>query len=190
MSANEATEAKVRHVWRIEHAQDGYGPFIRDGVWDPRVQAMPLVRGYGLVSNTDRREATDYVAGWRFAFTTLAALRRWFPQDVLQWLHNQGYVLRRYEVPQDHVNVAPEAAPAYKDDAYPRPVNAVFNPKAARVTQTRRLTRTLPKVPDPVPEARLPERVTFRRAMREALLGMPRNLKVSLDFGGTWEDAK
>lgn len=180
MSGSEAsTEATVRHVWRIEHAQDGYGPFIRDGVWDERVQAMPLVRGYGMVSNTARREATDYVSGWRFAFTTLAALRRWFPDDVLQRLHDRGYVLRRYEVPQDHVNVAPEAAPAYKNDAYPRPVNAVFNPKAARVTQTRRLTGSLSKVPDPVPEARPPERVTFRRAMREALLGMPRPSEVT-----------
>lgn len=115
----------MRRVWRIEHAERGYGPYAAPAeVWkDQNTEAPGVFSGFqdamtcaGKYHDMMNRHPIE---GWcvseekfgradriRFAFRSLAKLREWFDYfgdygyDVLR---SAGFHLCLYEVPDAHV---------------------------------------------------------------------------------------
>lgn len=104
-------------VYRVEHHRTGEGPYRagdrsishpydqrhpipqEDGDMMDRVSDVERATGKRLIS----RSWMDEPATGRFGFPSLSAFRTWFDRGLRERLASEGFVIREYYVPADHV---------------------------------------------------------------------------------------
>lgn len=89
-------------VFRIEHQDDGQGPYCFNGkspnlAFDPDRQPLPANDGL------ENHAGLVWPPAHRFGFVNVKALKAWFDASDRLTLKDHGYVCRVYEVDQEHV---------------------------------------------------------------------------------------
>ena len=90
-------------VYRVEHKETRHGPYCTDLQPPDGVGRLLVETHTNPATHPIEYELLDpSMAAWRYGFESLYLLERWF-EGFLDLLHEEGFRVMQYEVPQRYV---------------------------------------------------------------------------------------